>query len=99
MGLPLRTVQRLLSYGVFPERKQRVYPSIVDTYGAYLEKRYSEGCRQITRLWQAVQTMGFEGQASAVRHWLRQRFGSPKDAKTEMPSKRSPPSDRRGSHG
>ncbi len=85
MSLPLRTVQRWLSYGVIPERKQRVYPSIVDEYGPYLEKRYAESCRQITRLWREVQRMGFEGQASAMRHWLRQRFGSPKDARTQVP--------------
>ncbi|MGI4756893.1 MAG: ISL3-like element ISAzba9 family transposase, partial [Janthinobacterium lividum] len=80
MGLPLRTVQRWLSYGVFPERKHRVYPSIVNAYGSYLEKRYREGCRNIAQLWQEVKTMGFEGQATAVRHWLRLRFGSPKNA-------------------
>ena len=40
MGLPLRTVQRWLSYGVFPERKHRVYPSTVNAYGSYLKKRY-----------------------------------------------------------
>jgi transposase len=91
LGLPLRTVQRWLAYGVFPERKHRVYPSIVDAYGSYLEKRYGEGCRKINRLWQEIQQMGFEGQASAVRHWLRQRFGSPKNARTTPPAKRSIP--------
>ena len=89
LGLPLRTVQRWLSYGVFPERKQRMYPSIVDEHGPYLEKRYSEGFRQITRLWQEVKTMGFEGQASAVRHWLRLRFGSPKNSGRQACKKRS----------
>ncbi len=46
---------------------------------------------QITRLWQEVQRMGFEWQAYAARHWLRQRFGSPRDAGTQVPSRRSAP--------
>ena len=54
MGLGLRTLQRWVACGVFPERKHRVYPSIVDAYGAYLEKRYGEGCGKITQLWQEL---------------------------------------------
>ena len=91
MGLPLRTVQRWLSYGAFPERKHRVYPSIVNAYGSYLEKRYREGCRKVAQLWQEVKTMGFEGQATAVRHWLRLRFGSPKNASTQAFARRPLP--------
>ena len=81
LGLPLCTVQHWLAYGFFPERKQRVYPSIVDVYGTYLEKRYGEGCREINQLWHEVRKMGFEGRASSLRHWLRQRFGSIKERK------------------
>ena len=91
MGLGLRTVQRWVACGVFPERKHRVYPSIVDAYGAYLEKRYGEGCGKITQLWQELKERGFEGRASTVRSWLRQRFGSPKKALVSPPVKRSPP--------
>ena len=39
MGVGLRTVQRWLACGVFPERKHRAFPSIVDAYGPHLEKR------------------------------------------------------------
>ena len=35
--------------------------------------------------------MGFEGRASAVRHWLRLRFGSPKHSRVEAANKRSVP--------
>jgi hypothetical protein len=80
LGLGLRTVQRWLACGVFPERKHRVFPSIVDPYGPHLERRYREGCRNITVLWQELKERGFEGQCSTVRSWLRQRFGSPKKA-------------------
>jgi transposase len=79
LGLPVRTVQRWLAYGTFPERKHRAYPSTVDEYGQYLEKRYREGCRQLNQLWQEIKMLGFEGKPSTVRSWLRQRFGSPKN--------------------
>ena len=91
LGIPLRTVQRWLACGVFPERKHRVYPSIVDAYGSHLEKRYGEGCRNIMQLLQELKDRGFEGHASAVRRWLRQRFGSIKKALVSPPVKKVTP--------
>ena len=91
LGIPLRTVQRWVASGAFPERKHRVYPSIVDEHGSYLEKRYREGCRKIMQLWQELKERGFEGQVSTVRSWLRLRFGSSKNALGSTPVKRSPP--------
>jgi transposase len=91
VGVGLRTVQRWLACGVFPERKHRVFPSIVDAYGPHLEKRYGEGCRNILQLWQELKDRGFEGQSSTVRGWLRQRFGSPKKALASPLAKRSIP--------
>ena len=35
LGIPLRTVQRWVVCGVFPERKHRVFPSIVDEHGSW----------------------------------------------------------------
>jgi hypothetical protein len=78
LGVGLRTVQRWLACCVFPERKHQVFPSIVDSYGSHLEKRYAEGCRNITLLWKELTERGFEGQSCTVRSWLRQRFGSPR---------------------
>jgi transposase len=91
LGLGLRTVQRWLACGVFPERKHRVFPSMVDAYGPHLEKRYRDGCRNITLLWRDLKERGFEGQSSTVRAWLRHRFGSPKKAMTTSLVKRSIP--------
>jgi hypothetical protein len=83
LGVGLHTVQRWLACGVFPERKHRVFPSIVDAYGSHLETRYREGCRNIMLLWQEqLRERRFEGHSSTVRAWLRQRFGSPTKAKT-----------------
>ena len=39
VGISLRTVQRWITTGVFPERKHRVFSSYVDAFGPHLEKR------------------------------------------------------------
>lgn len=91
LGVSLRTVQRWLSYGVFPERKHRVFPNSVNACGPHLDKRYGEGCRNITVLWKELQERGFEGGSLAVRTWLRRRFGSPKKIRTGPLRKRSIP--------
>ncbi len=46
VGFSLRTVQRRITTGVFPERKHRVFPSHVDAFGSSLEKRFAEGLYQ-----------------------------------------------------
>ena len=91
MGVGLRTVQRWLACGVFPERKHRVFPSIVDAYGPHLEKRYGEGCRKIIAALARTQRTRLRRSASTVRSWLRQRFGSPKKALISPLVKRSIP--------
>jgi transposase len=91
LGVSLRTVQRWLSYGVFPERKRRVFPSIVDAYGPHLEKRYGEGCRNIMLLWEELKERGFEGKSITVRRWLRHRFGSIKKNRAGPVTKRLKP--------
>jgi transposase len=90
LGMPLRTVQRWVAYGTFPERKRRVFPSTVDQYGPHLEKRYREGCRQMKQLWQEVKQMGFGGQTSTVRAWLRRRFGTPKNSSQPLVKRPEP---------
>lgn len=78
LDMPLRTVQRWLTHGTFPERKHRVHPSTVDQYGPHLERRYHEGYCHMNTLWQEVKQMGFGGQVCKVRPWLGPRLGSPK---------------------
>jgi transposase len=51
VGISLRTVQRWITTGVFPERKHRVFPSYVDAFGPYLERRFAEGCTNASQLW------------------------------------------------
>lgn len=88
IGIPLRTVQRWLACGVFPERKHRRFPSTVDEFGEHLDRRYREGCSNVTRLWREVRQLGFSGQACSVWHWLRKRFGCVRVAGDSPPANR-----------
>jgi transposase len=66
VGLSLRTVQRWITTGVFPERKHRVFASHVDAFGSYLERRLAEGCINASQLWREIRQQGFRGNASGV---------------------------------
>ena len=48
---------------VFPVRKHRVFPSHVDAFGPYLEKRFAEGFTNASQLWREIKQ-----QASEERH-------------------------------
>jgi transposase len=88
LGIPLRTVQRWQACGVFPERKQRRFPSTVDAFGDYLNKRYSEGCKNATQLWREIKHLGFSGRPGSVWNWIRQRFGCTQIASGLSPASR-----------
>ena len=60
VGISLRTVQRWITTGVFPERKHRVFPSQVDTFGPYLERRFAEGCTNASQLWREIRRRASE---------------------------------------
>jgi transposase len=91
VGLSLRTVQRWITTGVFPERKHRVFPSHADEFGSYLEKRLAEGCTNACQLWREIKQQGFRGKASGVRGWLRRRFGCVRTSGTTPHVKTRPP--------
>jgi hypothetical protein len=61
VGVSLRTVQRWITTGVFPERKHRVFSSHVDAFGPYLVKRFTEGCTNASQLWREIGSQGFRG--------------------------------------
>jgi transposase len=91
VGLSLRTVQRWITTGAFPERKHRVFSSHVDAFGTYLEKRLAEGCTNTSQLWREIRQQGFRGNASGVWRWLQRRFGSLRTSGMTLPVKRRPP--------
>jgi transposase len=87
LDLSLRTVQRWVRAGAFPERTPRMFPNSVDKYAAYLDRRLLEGCRNVSQLWRELQQQGFRGQNSSVWHWLRQRRGHPPKTSKDIPMK------------
>jgi transposase len=91
VGVSLRTVQRWITTGVFPERKHRVFSSQVDDFGPYLEKRVAEGCTNASQLWREIKQQGYRGNISGVWHWLRRRFGRLRTSELRPPMKRRPP--------
>jgi len=72
LDLSLRTVQRWIRIGVFPERSPRLFPNAVDEHATYLDRRLLEGCRNSSQLWRELKQQGFCGQHSSVWNWLRQ---------------------------
>jgi transposase len=87
LDLSLRTVQRWVRAGAFPERTPRMFPHSVDKYAAYLDRRLLEGCRNVSQLWRELQQKGFRGQNSSVWHWLRQRRGHRPKTSEDLPMK------------
>ena len=92
LGLGLRTVQRWVAYGVFRERKHRVFSSQVDAFGPYLKKRVADGCRSATALWREISRRGYQGRVVSVWDWLQRRFEGLRNTRTGAPleKRRSP---------
>jgi transposase len=78
LGISLRTVQRWIQAGVFPERTPRCYPHSVNAYADYLDKRLLQGCRNVSQLWRELRQQGYRGQLSNVWHWLQKHRGDSK---------------------
>jgi transposase len=87
LGLTLRTVQRWIRAGAFPERTPRQFPNSIDKYAAYLDRRLLEGCRNVSQLWRELQQQGFRGLNSSVWHWLRQHRGHRPKTSEDVPMK------------
>ena len=80
LDISLRTVQRWVQAGVFPERTPRCYPHSVD---AYLDQRLLQGCRNVSQLWRELQQQGYRGQLSSVWNWLQKHRGTGKRNEVE----------------
>jgi transposase len=91
LDLSIRTVQRWIRAGVFPERTARSYPSAVDAYASYLDRRLLQGCHSVVQLWRELRQQGFRGCQSSVWNWLRQHRGSDKKEISMKPALRTSP--------
>jgi transposase len=65
------TVGRFLHAEGFPERQaRRPRPTLLTPYTAYLQERWSAGCRNASALWREVRAQGYAGELSAFRSHL-----------------------------
>jgi transposase len=71
-GVSRATIMRWLAAGHFPERQPRApRPTAITPHTDFLERRWTDGCRNATRLWRELrETRGFHGGLSAVRDWV-----------------------------
>lgn len=93
VGLGRRTLIRWFQADGFPERKPRSdrgSPGL-RPYLSYLERRWREGCRNVSRLWREIRAQGFDGSYDAVYAWSRGMRRLPE----YYDGRRSPPSSRR----
>lgn len=71
IGIGRKTIRRWLRVGEFPERKQpHRRPAKVTVFGDYLERRWSEGCHNATRLYQEIRELGYTGKRSMVAKFV-----------------------------
>jgi transposase len=54
VGVNVRTVQRWLAAGAFPERKPRQQASQLDAYQSFIHQRWSQGCHNVARIYQEL---------------------------------------------
>ncbi len=70
-GVSQRTIRRWLKVETFPEiGRRRKRPSSFDPYGAYVLKRWEEGCRNGLQLLQEVKALGYTGSYTSFGRFL-----------------------------
>jgi len=74
IGVHLRTVQRWLAAGAFPEQKRSRYVSRLDPYLPYIFRRWEEGCHNMARLFEELVAQGYQGSYASVRDNIVRRL-------------------------
>lgn len=66
-----KTVRRFLRAGEFPERaKPHRPPPGVSKYQEFLQRRWTEGCHNATKLWREIQAQGYRGARSTMARFV-----------------------------
>ncbi|MBO0789386.1 MAG: hypothetical protein J2P36_00320 [Ktedonobacteraceae bacterium] len=68
LHLDRHTVRKYLRTDQLVDHRHRPFPSLVEPYRAYLEKRWTQGCTMISVLWSELQAQGIKGGYHSV--WL-----------------------------
>ncbi len=66
-------MRRWLRLGQAPLWKRPARQSMLRPFIGYLQRRWSEGCRNGAQLWRELRELGFKGRPSVVRHWAGKR--------------------------
>jgi transposase len=62
VGISLRTINRWLAHGSFPERKPRAsQPTKIDPYRTYVQQRWQEGCHNLAQIHREIEQQGYTG--------------------------------------
>jgi len=72
LGLSRVTVRKYRA-AVAPERARPRFPSRLDPYVAYLERRWAEGYHNALQLWREIQAQGYPGTSRQVSRWATGR--------------------------
>jgi transposase len=80
LGTDGKTVRRWLRAGDIPSWRQPRRGSVLDAHRGYLERRWTEGCRNAARLWRELAGVGFPGGYTTVKAWAAQRRKAGPDA-------------------
>ena len=74
LGISHKTVRRHLRAGHFRERAVRPpAPTVLDAYRAYLDARWSSGCRNGLQLYRELRDHGYTGSRGAIARYAAQR--------------------------
>jgi transposase len=66
-----KTIRRWLRNGHFPQRKRPVRkPAKVHDFADYLQRRWTEGCHNATKLFQEMRSQGYRGQCSMLAKFV-----------------------------
>ena len=79
LGADRKTVRGWLQLGHAPLWQQPSGDSILDPCKPVLGRRWSEGCRNATRLWRELLPLGFRDGSSVVRDWAAGHRGGVPD--------------------
>jgi transposase len=71
IGVERKTVRRWLRAGGIPSWRQPRRSGILGRYADYLNRRWSEGCRNAAQLWREIVALGFTGRPGTVRRWAK----------------------------
>src|SRR3954462_13266062 len=85
-GLDRKTVRKWLREGGPGTWDRPASAGILRPYQDHLERRWAEGSRNATRLWQELVGLGLEGGRSTVRAWATRRRRAAPDALDPTPA-------------